>query len=145
MQASLRLHLSQAEAYQSQSQHFSRWGYPALGKTWAEYAEEERGHAAALIGRLEFFDVSPNLAHEPVEWPRNDFEGILASNYEGDEVAAGVERGGFLACTAVGDAESAKIFAELLKGSEDSMATIEGIQRVIEQVGVENYLTNQTE
>lgn len=145
MQASLRLHLSQAEAYQAQSQHFSRWGYPALGQTWAEYAEEERGHAAKLVERLEFFDAAPNFAHEPVEWPRHDFEGILVSNYEGDEAAATVERGGFLACTAVGDAESAKIFAELLKGSEDSMANIEAIQKVIEQVGVENYLTNQTE
>jgi bacterioferritin (cytochrome b1) len=145
MQASLRLHLSQAEAYQSQSQHFSRWGYPALGKTWAKYAEEERAHAAALVERLEFFDVAPTLAHEPVEWPRNDFEGILASNYEGDEVAVGVERGGFLACMTVGDAESAKIFAELLRGSEDSMANIEAIQKVIEQIGVDNYLANQTE
>ena len=144
LQASLRLHLSQGEAYKAQAEHFTRWGYPKLGKTWGEYAEEEFTHAKMLMQRLEFFDASPNLDHDVTEWPRHDFEGILSSNYEGD-AAAGVERSGFATCTGVGDAITAKIFTKPLRGSEDSMATIEAIQKVIEQVGVENYLTNQTE
>jgi hypothetical protein len=145
LQASLKLHLSQGEAYRAQSEHFTRWGYPALGKTWGEYADEEFMHAQMLLARLEFFDASPNLDHDVTEWPRHDFEGILASNYEGDEAAAGVERSGFMTCTAVGDAITAKIFTKLLRGSEDSMANIEAIQKVLEQIGVDNYLANKTE
>jgi bacterioferritin (cytochrome b1) len=145
LQASLQLHLSQGEAYTAQSEHFTRWGYPALGKTWGEYAEEELSHAKMLLKRLEFFDASPNLDHGVTEWPRHDFEGILASNYEGDEAAAKVERSGFVTCTEVGDAVTAKIFTKLLRGSEDSMANIEAIQKIIEQIGAENYLANQTE
>ena len=75
----------------------------------------------------------------------HDFEGILVSNYEGDEAAAAVERSGFMTCNSVGDAITSKIFTKLLRGSEDSMAAIEGIQKVIEQIGAENYLANQTE
>ena len=145
LQSSLKLHLSQGEAYKAQAEHFTRWGYPALGKTWGEYAEEELTHAKMLLARLEFFDASPDLDHAVIEWPRHDFEGILASNYEGDEAAAAVERGGFVTCTTVGDAVTAKIFTKLLRGSEDSMANIEAIQKIIEQIGAENYLANQTE
>jgi hypothetical protein len=98
-----------------------------------------------LMERLEFYDASPDLEHGVTEWPRHDFEGILVSNYEGDEAAAAVERSGFTTCTEAGDAITAKIFTKLLRGSEDSMANIEAIQKVIEQIGAENYLANQTE
>jgi bacterioferritin len=145
LNASLKLHLSQGEAYSVQSAHFTRWGYPALGKTWGKYAEEELGHAKMLMERLEFFDASSDLEHGVTEWPRHDFEGILVSNYEGDESAAAVERSGFITCMEAGDAVTAKIFTKLLRGSEDSMAAIEAIQKVIEQIGAENYLANQTE
>lgn len=145
LQASLKLHLSQGEAYRSQSEHFARWGYPALGKKWCAYADEELTHAKMLMARLEFFDASPDLGHSVAEWPRHDFEGILVSNYEGDEAAAAAERSGIAACMAAGDAVTSKIFKTLLRGSEDSMAAIEAIQKVIEQIGVDNYLANQTE
>jgi bacterioferritin (cytochrome b1) len=98
-----------------------------------------------LMARLEFFDVSPDLEHSVAEWPRHDFEGILVSNYEGDEAAVAAERSGIAACMGAGDAVTSKIFKTLLRGSEDSMAAIEAIQKVIEQIGVDNYLANQTE
>jgi bacterioferritin (cytochrome b1) len=145
LQASLKLHLAQGEAYRSQSEHFTRWGYPALGKKWCEYADEELTHAKMLMARLEFFDASPDLEHSVAEWPRHDFEGILVSNYEGDEAAAAAERSGLATCMGAGDIVTSKIFTTLLRGSEDSMAAIEAIQKVIEQIGVDNYLANQTE
>ena len=144
LQASLALHWSQAEMYDLQSVHLTRWGYPKLGETWASYAAEERSHIKKLSERLEFFDVQPSPAHEEPPTPRHDFEAILASNYDGDLAAVEVERAGFLQCLAVGDAISAKLFTKLLRGSEDSLANIEAIRRVIEQLGLDNYLANQT-
>lgn len=143
MQASLKLHLSQAEMYQGQSEHFLRWGYSKLAATWAEYAQEERDHQKMLLGRLEFYDVSPELEHLPTPWPRHDFEGILSANYDADVEAAAVERGGYVLAVSVGAAIEAKMFTKLLKGSEDSMANIEAIQKVLEQIGSDNYLANQ--
>lgn len=144
LQAGLALHLSQAEAYESQAQHFARWGYPALAKAWTDYAAEERHHEALCLQRLEFFDVAPDMTHETIEWTRHDFLAILDSNYQTDSNAAETERAGYLAAVEVGDADSAKIFAELLHGSETGMAEIEATRSVISQIGLDNYLANQT-
>jgi len=144
LQSSLKLHLSQAEAYETQSAHFYRWGYPALGKKWAKYADEERHHAAMVIKRLEFFDAAPNVAHLVTFWPRYDFEGILESNYAGDREAAIIEREGYMTAVEAGDAKTARIFGKLLAGSEDGMAEVEAIRMLIVQIGLENYLANQT-
>ena len=97
----------------------------------------------ALSERLEFYDIQPEVDHEFLSWPRHDFEGILTSNYDADVEAAAAERAGFLLCTEVGDPNSAHIFRKLRKGSEESMANIEAIRLVIEQIGIDNYLANQ--
>jgi len=143
LQASLALHWTQAEMYDLQAVHLTRWGYGKLGETWASYAAEERGHIKKLSERLEFFDVQPSPTHDEPELPRHDFESILDVNYDADMTAAEVERAGFMTCIAVGDSVSAKIFMKLRRGSEDSMAGIEAIRKVIEQIGAENYLANQ--
>jgi bacterioferritin len=143
LQQTLSLHLSQAEAYETQASHFQRWGYGKLADEYAMYAAEERGHAKKAIDRLEFFDVKPVLDHEVTEWPRHDFLGILDSNYLGDYQAAEVERAGYVLCVQSGDADSAAIFAELLHGSEQGMASIEAIKKVVSQIGVDNYLANK--
>lgn len=144
MQESLALHWSQAEAYETQSGHFRRWGYPKLADTWAAYAVEERGHVSKLVDRLEFYNVEPTREHEVTEWPRHDFPGVLDSNYDGDIEAAEVERNGFIAATQAGDADTARIFADLLNGSEQSAQNIESLREVIGTIGLDNFLANQT-
>jgi bacterioferritin (cytochrome b1) len=143
LQLALRLHWGQAEMYDLQATHFGRWGYGKLAVAWAAYAAEERGHIKTLSERLEFFDAAPATDFDHLSWPRHDVEGILDSNYDTDVVAADAEQAGFLLCTTLGDSTSAKIFANLRRGSEDSMANIEAIRLVISQIGLENYLTNQ--
>jgi bacterioferritin (cytochrome b1) len=143
LQASLALHWSQAEMYDLQAVQFTRWGYPKLGETWASYAAEERGHVKMISERLEMFDVQPSPVHSAPELPRHDFDAILDVNYEADLLAAATERAGYMTCASVGDAISAKIFTKLVRGSEDSLANIEAIRTVIEQIGLDNYLASQ--
>jgi bacterioferritin (cytochrome b1) len=59
--------------------------------------------------------------------------------------ASEIEREGFKLCTEVGDTGSAEIFADLLKGSMDSIANIEALKYVIATVSLANFLANQTE
>lgn len=143
LQAGLALHLSQADAYEAQAAHFQRWGYPGLASRWSDYAADERHHEALCLQRLEFFDVAPDMSHDAIEWPRHDFLGILDQNYATDSTAAETERAGYLAANEVGDVDTAKIFAELLHGSEAGMAEIEAIRSVISQIGLDNYLAGQ--
>jgi bacterioferritin (cytochrome b1) len=143
LQTAVRMHLTAIEHYQTQAEHFARWGYGKLAAAFAEDAEEERGHLKMALGRLEYYDVAPEMDHPSPEWPRHDFEGVLAANMTLEDEVAGAERAAILACRAAGDELSALVFAELLKGSEASIAEIEATQRVIEQIGLDNYLANQ--
>jgi hypothetical protein len=143
LQKTVQLHLSQAEAYEGQAAHFARWGYPVLADEYSDYADEERKHLMLAINRLEFFDVQPDVAHEVTVWPREDFEGILDSNYAGVVEAAAAERDGFMRAIAVGDPTTAKLFAKLLRGSEDGMNTVEAIRSVIATIGLDNFLANK--
>lgn len=144
LQASLRNHWTQIAAYETQAAHFARWGYSKLGVAFQAYAVEARDHAKRLIDRLEFFDAQPTYEFEQPLWPRHDFEGILEVNYVFETTTANAERSGYLLCVELGDAETAAIFADLLKGSEDGMAEIEAQRLVIDQIGLDNYLANQT-
>lgn len=143
LQLGVSLHMTAIENYQTQAAHFARWGYAKLGSKYAEDAEEERGHLDALLKRLEYYDVQPSYSHEQPSWPRHDFEGILASNYDLETAAANAERAAVVACRNVGDEQSALIFAANLAGSEASIAEIEATQRILEQIGLDNYLANQ--
>lgn len=143
LQASVRLHLTAIEHYQAISEHFGRWGYAKLAHKYAEDVTEERDHLKKCLARLEFYDVQPTYEHDRPEWPRHDFEGILAANLSLEIAAAQVERANILTCRNVGDEISALIFADLLEGSEGSIGEIEAAQKVIEQIGLDNYLSVQ--
>lgn len=143
LQASLALHLQAIEHYQTLSEHLGRWGYAKLAAKYAEDVEEERGHLKSVLARLEYFDVQATYDHEQPDWPRHDYEGILASNLAIESSAAEVERGNITACRNVGDEQSALVFVGLLEGSEASIRDIEAAQKVIEQIGLDNYLSLQ--
>lgn len=143
LQTSASLHLTAIEHYQALAAHFERWGYAKLGAKCREDAEEERGHLAKVLARLEYYDVQPTYAHETPEWPRHDYEGILAANLALETAAAEAERANILASRAVGDELSASVFIDLLIGSEESIKEIEAIQKVLEQIGTDNFLANQ--
>lgn len=143
LQGAVSLHLTAVEHYQSLSTHFGRWGYAKLAAKYKEDAEEERGHLKSLMERLEYYDVQPTYDHDQPSWPRHEYEGILSASYDLESGAANFERAAVLACRQAGDERSALVFAANLEGSEASIAEIEAIQRVIEQIGLDNYLANQ--
>jgi len=143
LQTSVSLHLTAIENYASQSFFYARWGYSKLAERYKEDAKEERGHLSQVAARLEFYDIPMQFSHDAPAWPRHDFEAALQANYELEMKAAGVERAAILACRESGDELTALVFADLLHGSEASIADIEGIKRVIDEIGLDNYLANQ--
>lgn len=143
LQASVSMHMTAVEAYQSQAEHFDRWGYGKLAETSRGEVEEERRHLHEVQARLEYYDVQPAYDHDQPDWPRHDFEGILETNLGLESAAAALERANVMTCRNVGDEISAVIFTQLLEGSEEAVAAIEAKQRVIEQIGLDNYLANQ--
>ena len=143
LQASVRLHLQAIEHYQALAEHLGRWGYEKLALKYAEDVTEERDHLKKVLARLEYYDVQPTYEHAAPEWPRHDFDGILVASLAIESAAAETERANILTARSVGDEQSALVFASLLEGSEDSIREIEAAQKVIEQIGLDNYLSVQ--
>ena len=144
LQSSLAAHWLAIETYVSQAAHLARIGYTKLAARAAEDANEEREHATKLLARLEAFGLAPEFAHRPPEWPRNDVPGIFTANLALENEAASIERAGIIVARGNGDDITAELLSDNLAGSESSIIEIEAQQALIAQMGLENYLANQT-
>lgn len=143
LQLAASLHWLAIEQYTLQAVHFARWGYSKLAAEAAADAQEEREHLAKVAERLEFYDVQATCDHEKPSWPRHDYEGILSANLALETKVMEAERGCILVARAAGDELSALVLTELLAGSEEAVKKIEAARRLIEQIGLDNYLADK--
>jgi bacterioferritin (cytochrome b1) len=68
---------------------------------------------------------------------------IINYNLASVREAADTERATILAARAAGDELTANIMIPLLQGSEDGIELYEGYLKLIEQMGIDNFLTLQ--
>ena len=144
LKESLNIHWQQCAALTAQAIHLERWGYKKLAAIIKEDAEEEHQHAAENIKRLEFFDADyqPLIVDVPV-WTRHDMLAMINYNLNSVRKAATVERETITAARSVGDELTANIMIPLLQGSENGIRLYESYLKLIEQMGLDNFLTLQ--
>jgi bacterioferritin (cytochrome b1) len=141
---SLNIHWQQTTVLTAQAEHLQRWGYKKLAAIIKEDAIQEQTHAAINIKRLEFFDVDYQpLVLNPPAWKRHDMVAMIEYNLASVREASAAERSTIVAARAVGDEITANMFIELLQGSEDGIELYEGFLKLIEQMGIDNFLTLQ--
>ena len=144
LKASLNIHWQQTTALTAQAVHLERWGYKKLAAVIKEDAEQEHQHAAANIERLEFFDVDYQpLTVNPPSWTRHDMVAMINYNLNSVREAAAAERATITAARAVGDEMTANMMIPLLQGSEDGIKLYEAYLKLIDQMGIDNFLTLQ--
>jgi ribosomal protein L19 len=70
---------------------------------------------------------------------------VAMINYNLDSVreASAAERATIVAAMEIGDQITVQMFIELLQGSEDGIELYEGFLKLIEQMGIDNFLTLQ--
>lgn len=144
LKRSLNIHWQQATALTAQAEHLRRWGYKKLADIIKADAEQEHEHAAINISRLEFFDVDyqPLIINQPT-WARHDMVAMINYNLASVREASATERATITAARAIGDEITAQIMIPLLQGSEDGIALYESYLKLIEQMGIDNFLTLQ--
>lgn len=141
---SLNIHWQQTTVLTAQAEHLQRWGYKKLAAIFKADAIQEQTHAAINIKRLEFFDVDYQpLIIAPPSWTRHDMVAIIRYNLASIMEASVAERTTIVAARAVGDEITANMFIELLQGSEDGIELYTGFLKLIEQMGIDNFLTLQ--
>jgi bacterioferritin (cytochrome b1) len=141
---SLNIHWQQTTVLTAQAEHLQRWGYKKLAAIIKEDAIQEQTHAAINIKRLEFFDVDyqPLVLNPPV-WKRHDMVAMINYNLNSVREASAAERATIVTAMEIGDQITVQMFIELLQGSEDGIALYEGFLKMIEQMGLDNFLSIQ--
>lgn len=144
LKASLNIHWQQTTELTAQAVHLERWGYKKLANILKADSEEEHKHCRMNLERLEFFDVDYQpLTLQPRIWKRHDIKALIEFNLEGVRNASNIERATITAARSVGDELTANIMIPLLQGSENGIKLYEGYLKLIEQLGLENFLTLQ--
>ena len=140
----MNIHWQQTTVLSAQAVHLERWGYKKLAAVIKEDALQEHQHAMINLTRLEFFDQDYQpLTVSPPSWTRHDMVAMIKYNLDSVREASAAERATIVAARSVGDEITANMFIELLQGSEDGIALYEGFLKLIEQMGLDNFLTLQ--
>jgi bacterioferritin len=137
--------LTAINQYMVHSEMCANWGYERLHHVIEKRAVDEMHHAEWLIGRIIFLEGIPivsrlnpiKIGKEVSEMIRNDNEAeisAIAAYNEGVRVAVGA-----------GDEASADLMRKILHDEERHEDWGEGQLEQIGQMGVENYLSVQTE
>lgn len=144
LKKSLNIHWQQTTSLSAQAIHLDRWGYKKLAEVIKADAEEEHQHAMINLKRLEFFDVDYQpLVVSPPAWTRHNMVAMIEYNLASVREAAAAERATITAARAVGDELTANVMIPLLQGSEDGIELYEGYLKLIEQMGLDNFLSIQ--
>jgi len=144
LKKSLNIHWQQTTSLSAQAIHLDRWGYKKLAETIKADALEEHQHAMINLTRLEFFDADYQpLLINPPPWKRHDIVAMIQYNLDSVREAAAAEKETIVASRAVGDELTANIMIPLLQGSENGIELYEGYLKIIDQMGVDNFLTLQ--
>lgn len=137
--------LTVTNQYMVHSEMCENWGYSKLHKAIKKQAIDEMHHAEWLIERILFFDGSPTVSKlnemkigkTVSEMIINDhgYELNAVRNYnEAIKVAREAE-----------DHGTVDLLTKIVKMEEDHIDWAEIQRAQIEQMGIENYLVNQTE
>jgi bacterioferritin (cytochrome b1) len=144
LKKSLNIHWQQTTSLSAQAVHLERWGYSKLAELIKADALQEHEHSMINLSRLEFFDedYQPLLVNPPA-WKRHDMLAIIQYNLDSVHEAAKAERAVIVAARAVGDEMTANIMIPLLQGSEEGIELYQGYLKLIEQMGLDNFLSIQ--
>jgi bacterioferritin len=127
------------------SEMCENWGYSKLHMAIRKQAIDEMHHAEWLIERIIFFEGAPTVSKlNPIKIGKTVSE--MISNDHADELKVVRDYNEAIKIAReVDDQGSVDLLTKILK-MEEGHVDWEEIQRTqIEQMGVENYLVNQTE
>jgi bacterioferritin len=121
----------------------AHWGYTKLATQIRSQSIGEMKHAESLIERLLFLDGMPNLQklgklHIGKTVPEQLSADIALEREALERLATAVET-----CRSAGDTGSRILVEKILASEEDHVAWLETQLAILEQVGLENYLTTQ--
>jgi bacterioferritin len=137
--------LTAINQYMVHSEMCANWGYGKLHQAIRKQAMDEMFHAEWLIERIIFLDGAPTVSNlNPMKIGKTVSE--MIKNDNGDELDAVHKYNAAIQLgREVDDQGSVDLLTKILKMEEGHVDWAEMQRAQIEQMGLENYLVNQTE
>ena len=136
--------LTAINQYMVQSEMCANWGYEKLHKAIEKRAIDEMKHAEKLIARIIFLDGSPTVKKLKAINIGQDVETMHMNDQRSETTAIKDYNAAIQKCVQAGDNGSRELLKAILKDEEDHLDWLEAQLDQIQQMGIQNYLVDQT-
>jgi bacterioferritin len=137
--------LTAINQYMVHSEMCDNWGYEKLHKAIEKQAHDEMHHAEWLIRRLIFLEGAPVVSKlNPIRIGKSVLE-MIGNDQDAELAAVRAYNAAIRLAHEVDDQATVDLLTKILQMEEGHVDWAEKQRAQIEQMGLENYLTNQTE
>ena len=136
--------LTAISQYMVHSEMCDNWGYDKLHKAIEAQAIDEMHHAEWLIARIIFLEGLPVVSKLNPMKIATAVQDMVAFDREAEQGAIGAYNAGIRLAHEVDDQGTVDLLTKILKMEEDHIDWNEQQRDQIAQMGLQNYLTNQT-
>jgi bacterioferritin len=140
----LKEELGAISQYFVHSEMCENWGYERLSDLIKKQAIGEMKHAEVLIERILFLEGMPNMADLPKLSIGKDVKQQLQNDLDLELTAVTAYNTAIATCRKAGDGGTEELLRVILKDEEDHVDFLETQLGIIKDVGIENYLLDQT-
>jgi bacterioferritin len=141
----LKEELGAISQYFVHSEMCENWGYERLSDLVKKQAIGEMKHAEVLIERILFLEGMPNMADLPKLSIGKDVKQQLQNDLDLELGAVAAYNEAIATCRKAADGGTEELLKVILKDEEDHVDFLETQLGIIKDVGIENYLLEQTE
>ncbi len=136
--------LTAISQYMVHSEMCDSWGYDKLHKAIERQAMDEMHHAEWLIRRIIFLEGTPVISRlNPIRIGQTVAD-MVGNDQEAEVAAVRAYNEGIAAAHAAGDQATGDLLLQILKMEEGHADWADTQRAQIEQMGLQNYLANQT-
>jgi bacterioferritin len=137
--------LTAISQYMVHSEMCDNWGYEKLHKVIEQQAHDEMHHAEGLIQRVIFLEGAPDVSKlNPILIGQTVME-MIGHDQDAELAAVRAYNAAIRLAHEVNDQATADLLTTILKMEEGHSDLAEKQRAQIEQMGMENYLVNQTQ
>jgi bacterioferritin len=144
LNAALKNELTAINQYFLHSRMLADWGVSILAHKEHEESVDEMKHADRLIKRVLFLGGLPNLQDLGKLKIGENVREILSCDLDLEMDALGPLKAGVAHSESVGDYVSRELFKAILESEEEHIDFLQIQMRLIEQIGIENYIQLQS-
>jgi len=137
--------LTAISQYMVHSEMCDNWGYDKLHKAIEKQALDEMHHAEWLIQRIIFLEGAPVVAKlNPIQIGKS-VPDMIGNDRDAEQAAVRAYNAAIRLAHEVDDQASVDLLTNILKMEEGHVDWAEKQRAQVEQMGLENYLSNQAE